>query len=81
MPAELVDVIGRAQMIIHWQENMLSKDMPPRWMWPLDDELNAHFERLHLRSPDDSDDDREPIGGAMLQNEYARNRGRNLRSD
>jgi hypothetical protein len=68
-------------MIIFWQENLLEKEMPPRWMWALDEELNRHFEHVKAkRSSDyDVDDDDDRPAGPMLQNEYARGRGRNAR--
>lgn len=55
--------------------------MPPEWMWLLDEELIDHFDRIKSerqarygtssRSNDDDDDN-----GLMMQNEYARGRGR-----
>jgi hypothetical protein len=55
--------------------------MPPRWMWSLDDELNRHFEwiRKQREDPDDRDDDEPHSVGPMLENEYAKTRGRNAR--
>ena len=70
-------VISRSVTIIYWQENMSPEDVPPRWMWALDDELTRHFERMKERQPGDYDDD--PPAGPMLVNEHAKNRGRNLR--
>jgi hypothetical protein len=67
-------------MIMFWQENVLEKDTPPRWMWSLDEELSDHFERVKAkRDGGDDDDDRDDGPGPMLQNEYAKNRGRNAR--
>jgi len=52
-------------------------------MWALDDELNRHFEWVRKQRDDPDDHDRdldEPASvGPMLQNEYAKNRGRNAR--
>ena len=50
--------------------------MPPSWMWPLDAELEHHFERVKVkrRNPGLDDDDDEP--GLTIRNEYARGRGR-----
>jgi hypothetical protein len=55
---------------------LTAEEMPPVWMWILNDDLEAHFEWVRdKRNPDrDDDDDRS---GPMLQNEYARGRGRN----
>jgi hypothetical protein len=52
--------------------------MPPEWMWPLDEELERHFDRVkdRRRNPglrDDDDDDESPT---VIHNEYARGRGR-----
>lgn len=35
-------------MILDWQanQNLSTEDMPPRWMWHLDHELVAWFDRL-----------------------------------
>lgn len=78
-------MISRAALIVAWQDNLPSDEMPPRWMWTLDDDLNAHFERIKEErdkkygtgSSDDDDDDRS--SGPMLKNELAQNRGRHLR--
>lgn len=54
--------------------------MPPRWMWALEDDLKIHFQRVVARRENGGidDDDREDTA-PMLQNEYAKNRGRNAR--
>jgi hypothetical protein len=65
-----------------WQENLPNKEMPPKWMWALDDELTRHFDWVQRQrdDPNDDRDDDEPRSvGPMLQNEYAKNRGRNAR--
>jgi hypothetical protein len=69
--------ISWAMTIISWQENMQRAEVPPRWMWALDDELVKHFERIRDRSGDDDDTEDRPAA-PMLVNEHARNRGRNL---
>jgi hypothetical protein len=75
-----LSAIHHAVLIVGWQENLLEKEMPPKWMWTLDEELNQHFEELHRRRGSDPDDDDEPEPvGPMLVNEYAKSRGRNLR--
>jgi thymidylate kinase len=68
-------------LILAWQEHLPKKEMPPRWMWALDVELNLHFERVERQreDPDDRDDDEPRSVGPMLENEYAKNRGRNAR--
>lgn len=66
-------------MILNWFENLLEAEQPPRWMWALDEDLAEHFERIKSdrdagRDPDDDSGD-----GPMMQNEYAKDRGRNAR--
>lgn len=64
-------------MILSWYENMREEDIPPEWMWPISDEINAHFKRLKAKQDSGATDDEDD--GMMLQNEYARNRGANAR--
>lgn len=77
MPSDLVTAISHAVMVIGWQENLLEAEIPPRWTWTLDDELGRHFD--WIRSQRESGSDIEPMDGPTMQNEYARNRGRNAR--
>lgn len=47
-------------------------------MWPLEDDLTKHFEKVkqnRLSGTRDDDDD-EPSDGVVVHNEYARGRGR-----
>ena len=62
-------------MILAWQENLPEDEMPPRWMWTLPDELNRHFRdvRARRKNPDGYDDE---IDGPVIENEYAKGRGR-----
>jgi hypothetical protein len=46
MPHDLHSAVEHALRIISWQENLSSDEMPPRWMWNLDWEIDAHFERV-----------------------------------
>lgn len=41
--------VSHALQIVHWQENLAGDDMPPRWMWHLDDALNDHFSAVQFR--------------------------------
>ena len=64
-------------MILAWHENLPEEDMPPRWMWTLDEDLERHFEKVKDRrsagiSADDDDDD----VGVVIRNDYAKGRGR-----
>lgn len=76
MPADLLDAISQASLVLSWYENLPSSDMPPKWMWVLSDDLEEHFRQLReKRSGGDSSEQPAP----MMQNEYARGRGRNAR--
>lgn len=33
-------------MVLTWYENRPSKEVPPQWMWPFDEELEAWFKRV-----------------------------------
>jgi hypothetical protein len=63
--------------VLSWMEHLSTEELPPQWMWPFDDEIERHFERVrdaraHGTSMDEDD-------GPMLRNEYARNRGAHVR--
>lgn len=64
-------------MILMWQENLGKDEVPPEWMWSLDDELESWFE--------DVEEAREAkFGGSstrnkdevvpMMQNQLSKNR-------
>lgn len=71
--------LSHAVMILGWQEHLLEAEMPPRWAWCLDEELNRHFERVKSDRDSGRDRDYDDADGPMMQNEYARNRGRHAR--
>jgi hypothetical protein len=67
--------IEQAHRIIGWQENMMSDEMPPRWMWHLDHELELWFERVETEREakyggDGSGDESTP----MMSNDLAQGR-------
>lgn len=78
MPADLLDAIGHGRMILGWHEHLQEEDIPPRWMWALDEELERHFDRVKARREAGhrwgDDDDEEH--GLVIRNEYAKGRGR-----
>lgn len=49
VPAEMMAVFDHALKILSWQENMVSDEMPPSWMWHLDHELVLWFEKLEKK--------------------------------
>lgn len=73
---DLLRTIQHAHRILDWQENCIDDEMPPRWMWPFDDELETWFDgvmtarKAKFSSPGS---DEEPEGG-MEENELARGR-------
>ena len=44
IPVDLFFAIDHALRIVNWQENLTEDEMPPKWMWHLDWELETHFE-------------------------------------
>lgn len=79
MPCDLFAAINHAWAVLSWHEHLSEDEQPPRWMWELPDELEAHFDwvKQERRSGTSRDDD-EP-SGPMTKNELARGRGRELR--
>ncbi len=64
-------MIGHAQTVISWQENLPSDEMPPEWMWPFDKEIEAWFQEVK-RARDEkygggSDSREDP--GDMMEND------------
>lgn len=47
--------ISHAHTVINWQENLPLKDMPMRWQWHLDHEIENHFEDLEAARGGTSD--------------------------
>lgn len=41
VPADLVIAIDQANSILIWHENLIKEEIPPRWMWHLDWELEV----------------------------------------
>jgi hypothetical protein len=69
--------LDHAHRVCDWQENLLSDEMPPRWMWPFEDELEIWFEAVEEQRKarygggDSSGDTSVP----MMKNELAQGRG------
>lgn len=72
MPWELVRAIEHANRILDWQENLMSDEMPPQWMWHIDSELEIWFDGVEQARKDKysspNDDDRE--SGPMMSNQF-----------
>jgi hypothetical protein len=75
MPADLMMAVSHALNVIHWQENLLEEDMPPEWMWPLNDELDEWFDAVDARRKEGSGHDDDLTDAPdMMTNELARGR-------
>lgn len=63
-------------MIMDWQENLSEDEMPPEWMWPIQDALNSWFEKVKedraqkYGKNTSSGDEQVPL----MQNEYDKGR-------
>lgn len=66
--------ITHAQTILGWQENLLTEDMPPEWMWPLTEELDDWFKDVKARHDERYGGSRDEKDDApdMAQNELTR---------
>ena len=49
MPLDFVNVLNHALMILSWQENLPSDEMPPYWMWHLDWEIEDWFRKVQRK--------------------------------
>ncbi len=67
-PVDFVNALHHAHMVNTWHANYPAHEVPPRWMWPFEDELDQWFTEVKLAreqgSNEDSVDD-------MMVNEYA----------
>lgn len=77
MPADLLHAIEHANRVLDWQENLSSEEMPPEWMWPLDDEIVQWMDRVVEERKErfgggGSSRDDDDSGGPMMKNEYSR---------
>lgn len=44
----MVRAFAHAFTILGWQENLGEDEMPPEWMWALDEELEEWFEEVQM---------------------------------
>lgn len=70
--------IEHATRVIYWQDNLTSEEMPPEWMWPLDEEVADHMEAVHeeRKRKFGKDDDDDGHGLSLNRNELSKGRGR-----
>ena len=75
LPADLAVAIEQAVTILSWQENLVSEEMPPKWMWHLDWEIENWFiavkNKREARYNKDPSDDSEGSDSDWEDNEYA----------
>lgn len=48
IPADIMNVINHALLIISWQENLPSEEIPKYWMWHLDWEIEEWFKKVKI---------------------------------
>ena len=74
IPWDLVRAIEHAHLILGWQENLVSEEIPPRWMWAHDYELKQWFDEIRMAREEkyggDHDDDGD-AGSEMMSNDLA----------
>lgn len=49
VPSDLFYAVEHALRILSWQENLLPEEMPPQWMWHLDWEIEAWFDKIKAK--------------------------------
>lgn len=61
--------VSHALTVLRWQENLFDGEIPPEWMWPLDDQLEEWFEAVTRARKEKAgvDDDLEDAPD-MMQN-------------
>ena len=70
-PNDLALAVNHALTILNWQQNLISDEMPPAWMWPFDDELVDWFEAVEAKREAESSGGSADTVADMTQNEYA----------
>ena len=67
--------IEHAQRVINWQSNLPPDEMPPRWLWIVEDELEIWFEEVDAKRKERFGTPDEPADEVpMMKNELARGR-------
>lgn len=78
MPADLLHAIEHANRVLDWQENLSTEEMPPEWMWTLDEEVVTWMEQVNEdrkeRYGGGSSRDDDTDGGPMMSNDLSRGR-------
>lgn len=74
IPWELSVAIQHAYRVLSWQENLTEDEMPPVYMWPFEEALELHFERVDRARKDkygSGSGDEDDGGTPMMSNELA----------
>lgn len=61
IPSDLANAIDHGYKILSWQENLQENEMPPRWMWHLDWELEEWFKGVEAARKNPTDDREETV--------------------
>ena len=59
-------------MINSWFANYPAHEIPPRWMWPFEHELDEWFKEMKLAREQGTNDPSADEEGDMVVNEYAK---------
>lgn len=70
--------IEHAHRICDWQENMVSEEIPPKWMWCFEEELEIWFEEVdqQRKARFGGGESRGDENVPMMQNEMTKGRRR-----
>jgi hypothetical protein len=70
--------VNHAHVILSWQENLGEDEIPPEWMWPLDEELESWFDEVKESRRDRAGnrDNGRSSTVPLMQNELTRRRRR-----
>lgn len=69
MPADLSDALSHALLILSWQKNLSEDEMPPRWMWSFNDELERWFDEVTRKRENKYSSNSDDDSGDMMRNE------------
>jgi hypothetical protein len=68
--------VNHAYLVLSWQENLPRDEIPPEWMWPLDDDLEAWFEEVQAKRDEKYGRSDTVDGPGMMQNQLTKGRPR-----
>lgn len=76
VPHDLLSAIDHASRVCDWQENLPTDELPPRWMWPFEEELADWFEQIkEAREIQRGGGANGDTSVPMMSNEMAEGRG------